>query len=142
MENERLVWFVINRFFKKYRNDDDVIQAARIGLWRAQEGFDETSNTAFSTYAVASIRNNIIIELRFRSRKEPQIDAQNTALDSTLLAEEFTNSLSARDASIVRDLMRGYKQCEIAQKNGVTGSAINRRIKKIQRKAKKYFEKD
>jgi RNA polymerase sigma factor (sigma-70 family) len=58
-ENEGLVHAVVRRQGGGENEYREMIQAGRIGLWRAILGFDPGRGYAFSTYAWAAIRNQV-----------------------------------------------------------------------------------
>lgn len=53
--NLRLVLSVIQRFYNKGENVDDLFQVGCIGLIKAIDNFDMNQNVQFSTYAVPMI---------------------------------------------------------------------------------------
>mgnify|MGYP002627635341 CR=1 FL=1 len=53
--NLRLVLSVIQRFYNKGENADDLFQVGCIGLMKAIDNFDLSQNVKFSTYAVPMI---------------------------------------------------------------------------------------
>lgn len=57
--NMRLVLSLVRRFWSKNANADDVFQAGCVGLIKAIDGFDESFNVRFSTYAVPMIMGEI-----------------------------------------------------------------------------------
>ena len=62
--NLRLVLSVIQRFYNKGENVDDLFQVGCIGLIKAIDNFDVTLNVQFSTYAVPMIVGEIRRYLR------------------------------------------------------------------------------
>ncbi len=62
--NMRLVLSLVRRFWSKNANADDVFQAGCVGLIKAIDGFDESFNVRFSTYAVPMIMGEIKRYLR------------------------------------------------------------------------------
>ena len=50
IENERLVYSIINKF-GSYQDKDDLYQVGMIGLINAYKNFDSSKNTKFSSYA-------------------------------------------------------------------------------------------
>ena len=59
MANLRLVLSVIQRFYAKKTNADDLFQVGTIGLIKAMDNFDQTLSLKFSTYAVPMIIGEI-----------------------------------------------------------------------------------
>ena len=57
---------------------EEALQAGRIGLWRAIEGYDPTRGTAFSTYAWVAIRRQVCRRANELSR-EPVIGSREMA---------------------------------------------------------------
>ena len=62
--NLRLVLSVIQRFYNKGENADDLFQVGCIGLIKAIDNFDMNQNVQFSTYAVPMIIGEISRHLR------------------------------------------------------------------------------
>ena len=62
--NLRLVLSVIQRFYNKGENVDDLLQVGCIGLIKAIDNFDMSQNVQFSTYAVPMIIGEIRRYLR------------------------------------------------------------------------------
>lgn len=62
--NLRLVLSVIQRFYNKGENVDDLFQVGCIGLIKAIDNFDMSQNVQFSTYAVPMIMGEIRRYLR------------------------------------------------------------------------------
>ncbi len=52
---ERLMHWVVRRQWLGKLSYVEALQAGRIGLWRALQGYDPQRGTAFSTYAVPAI---------------------------------------------------------------------------------------
>ena len=57
--HDGLVHAVIRRQARGFLSYSDLLQAGRIGLWRALQGFDPHCGTAFSTYAWPAIARQI-----------------------------------------------------------------------------------
>lgn len=57
--HDGLVHAVIRRQARGFLSYSDLLQAGRIGLWRALQGFDPHRGTAFSTYAWPAIARQI-----------------------------------------------------------------------------------
>ncbi|MDH7486984.1 MAG: sigma-70 family RNA polymerase sigma factor [Anaerolineae bacterium] len=58
-EHEGLVHWVVHRQWLGHLSYAEALQAGRMGLWRALQGYDPHRGTAFSTYAVAAIARAI-----------------------------------------------------------------------------------
>lgn len=68
IDNEKLIYFVINKYFPNVCHDEDIEQIGWIGLWKACLNFDG-SKGKFSTFAVHCISNQIKIELLDRAKQ-------------------------------------------------------------------------
>lgn len=147
-ENIGLVGFTIKKFFPQLISDDDLYQVGLIGLWKATEKFNK-SKAAFSTFAIKCIRNEVIMELRRRDRKDRlvplSLDAPVLGLDDSgsgivtymessivtddstlpnnvdieLRLKELFTKLNARDARILELRLQGYTLSEIGEDRGV-----------------------
>ena len=92
IDNEKLVYFVVHKYFKDLSNDEDIIQAGRIGLWKACEHYDD-DKSKFSTFAVKCINNEIKNELRARFREKNK--ACVASLDQIIgVDEEFDSGVT------------------------------------------------
>lgn len=67
LENQRLAYYVMQKQFRTLANDEDIVQEAMAGLWKACRKFDD-SKAMFSTFAVACIRNEVLMALRSRGK--------------------------------------------------------------------------
>ena len=63
-ENEKLIWFVINKYFPSYFNDKDIYSLGLIALWKSCCRYDKdkgkllpTFTSAFLTTEIASINS-------------------------------------------------------------------------------------
>ena len=68
-QNLGLVGLVVKDLVKGNQNRDDLFQIGSIGLIKAANGFDETKNIKFTTYAAQCIRNEILMEFRRQGGK-------------------------------------------------------------------------
>ena len=59
LENQKLVYSIINTYFPNYQNKNDLFQVGCMGLIKASEKFNEEYNTKFSTYAYTLILGEI-----------------------------------------------------------------------------------
>lgn len=66
-DNMALVYFIVNKHYPTFRNDQDIIQAGMLGLCCAAESWDE-AKSKFTTYASSCILNAINTE--FCGRKK------------------------------------------------------------------------
>ena len=163
-ENEKLVYYTLKRYYPTFRDDEDIIQCGRIGLWRAIKTFDP-SRGLFSTHAVLMIRCEIRKHLRSEAKKQEFGNIRS--LDEPILADsgspvylheiiadpkdnfievEYDISfmqkiLSERDFKILQLYIAGYKETEIAEEYKMTRSNVSRIIKLAQSYVRKAFQK-
>lgn len=155
MGNEKLVHFVMNRKFPGLCKDDDFLQVARIGLWKACRTYRPELNK-FSTYACKCIYNEVCYELRRLSAVKytayETISLQDPVYEDTTVEDsivcddpmqsldihEFFNSLSEKEKIILSCSLRGVTQCSIAERLGITQSRVSKMYKKIRLKFKDF----
>src|SRR5437763_16957905 len=58
-QHERLVHWLVHRQGWDGLTYAEAVQAARVGLWHALQGYDPTRGTRFSSYAVPVIRHAV-----------------------------------------------------------------------------------
>ena len=155
-DNMKLVYFVLNRYYPNFANDEDLVQVGMLGLCRAAEFWDGKSSK-FSTYACTIIRNVIINEFTKRSRNisgislETQLSSENgefelssiipseeVDFDTPMDYERFKNQLTKSELDVLTHLSNGLTQVEIANMRGTTHSAINFHVRRIRRKWREY----
>lgn len=147
-ENMNIVYFTINKYFPKYRNDEDLIQCGMVGLCEAAESWDE-DKSQFSTYATRCIYNDILLELRRRQRHpfpSLSLDYEYSTGDGDVPMSEFLQGdedvqfvdmrgvierLSPREQEIFALLCKGVKQKDIGEICGLTPARINQIVRKI-----------
>ena len=74
-QNISLVYFVINKYYPSFINDDDIVQCAMVGLCKAANRWD-SSKSKFSTFASSWIKNEIKSELRKRNSRKIEISLE------------------------------------------------------------------
>lgn len=158
-DNIKLVWFVMNKYYRSFINDEDLFQSGTLGLVQAANSWDENRG-AFSTYAVKCIRNEISWEFIRRDKHKsvlsldtstiPGTDGEKSIIDYAVGEEDvdyvdvdgLIKLLNPKDAEILKLKLSGMKQIDIANKLGVSREAISQRVKRIRRVGIKhgYFE--
>lgn len=147
-----LVRWVIHRYYPTYAHDEDVFQNGCIGLVNAANAYDPEQGYAFSTLAVKCILNTVIKGFR-TTKKEPStislettrihLDNRDLTLEDFLVGDEdvdyfdptpFFNKLSDQEKRFVYLAMLGYKQVDIAKREGMTKANVCRIFKNIRRK--------
>lgn len=165
-KNKNLVYFVINKSFKQYLSNDDIIQEGYIGLWKAIKTYDD-SHSSFSTYAIKCIYNNILMYIRDNlsklhdnilsldylysgEKKEDESDLYNYVkteeeyikLKIDLLYKPFIKTLSKKEQMILYYNFLGYTQTKIGEKLNCSQKTICMYLSDIRKKLKKYLKKD
>ncbi len=140
-DNQNLIYFVIKNNFPFLIQDEDIVQSGMIGLWKACISYDE-AKSAFSTYAITCIKNEINYELRKRQKYE-RLDVsislndrfetdgdQKIELIDTIPDEDNEYSVIDYDLSFLKDKIseRDYK-IFIKFANGMSMSDIAKEIK-------------
>ena len=113
-EHERLVHWVVHRQWLGGLPYVEAVQAGRIGLWRAIEGYDQERGHRFSTYAVPAIERAVwrAVEVERQSaagcdvglpQEAPTLEEmQQRELEHAAL-RELVAQLPERLATVVRD---------------------------------------
>lgn len=159
-ENEKLVYHVLKKSFPTLGMDEDIIQEAKIGLWKACVSFREELGYSFSTYACKVIYTTILSVLRKSSHTiegradisivslhQPiSLDDSELTIEDTLPGEsdggyviiDYRNAaatiLSEKDWLVCEKIMRGMSQGEIAERHGVTRQCISAQLMRIRKK--------
>lgn len=149
LENEKLVPFILHKYFPAIAGDEDVQQIARMAMWVACKGYSPDKG-ALSTYAWLLIRRDVLRHLDYLSRKgrsapRSSLDAEvANAEDCTLLdalqgaadvdwidTEAIAARLTPQHKQICRWLLEGVPQPEIARRLGVSASTVGNRCREI-----------
>ncbi|ACV58118.1 sigma-70 family RNA polymerase sigma factor [Alicyclobacillus acidocaldarius] len=157
VENQRLVYFVANRF--RHRavaagiEFDDLVATGMLGLCKAARVYDP-SRAKFSVLAVRCIENEMRLLLR-QARRRPK----TTSLDdvpreddeskaghpesvwlryeadfSEVEWREFAGRLSARERSVLALAWLGYTQKDIAKRVGISLTHVSRVLARVERR--------
>lgn len=59
INNQNLIYYIINTYFGNYQNKNDLFQVGCIGLIKASKNYNQEYNTKFSTYAFSYIMGEI-----------------------------------------------------------------------------------
>lgn len=93
-ENKSLIRTIINIYFSKYYNDDDIYQIGLIGLFYAARTFDADNIASFPTYASIIIKREIINYLKYEQkyvRNHPISDLSYCNYNSDKMNDNETN---------------------------------------------------
>jgi len=155
-KNTKLAYYTLHRYIPKYSQDEDMKQVALLGLWKACLTFDERRNCRFSTYAMKCILNQVNQE--FRKTRVPTISIETpisddgltlgdilvdtkTEVEDTTAADfsKFINYLSEVDKKIIKYLLLGLRQREIAKILHIKQPSVSRHIKSIKKRYYNYL---
>jgi RNA polymerase sigma factor (sigma-70 family) len=157
LENEKLIYGALHKYFPALASDEDIQQIAGIGLWKACLNYD-ADKSCFSTAAYKFIKTEVLQELRKRRRRgkittipftslvcdlttegreELDILAISPSLDDIdwCDAETFWASLTERQQFIVKARISGLIDEEIAAELGLSRTLIIHEKKNIRQKA-------
>lgn len=151
IDNMKLVYYLVNRYYPTYANDEDIIQIGMIGLCKAAERWDSTK-AKFSTFASKIILSEIKHEFRRNSRriKTVSLDAMVGGEDEENLSfidilpgdldvdydpmEEFAETLDPKDREVFEGLSDGATSIDLANKMNLSPSTVNQRIRYIRKR--------
>lgn len=159
-ENEKLVYFVIQKHYPTRASDDDVIQCGMIGLWKAIKLYDPSKNTKFSTLACKCISNEIISFLKKDTRQTrlsamsltdavenvnselPIYDTHQEEQLSWIDATTYLDQLTDEDKHLLKLYIEGYGLTEIGSILGITKQAVFLRNIRIRNTIEKSRQND
>lgn len=157
-DNEKLIYYVLNRYFPWYIHDEDIEQAARLALWKACLFFDESKGYAFSTYACRLIYNELRHEDYLRrapARQVPVVSLQERIRDEGrgytredriagqkdvgfVDLEGMFGGLSERNRRIFLLWVSGRTQQEIADTYGISTTRVGEIIRSVRKRVQDY----
>ena len=164
-ENINIVYSVVHKLFPSLVNDEDVVQEAMIGLYKACLTYDE-SKGKLATLAYRCISNQVNMELRKRNRfgqikmvsMQDSVKTSDDGEDLTIegLIEDikaldeieeresaedvanFISTLSDYELKFVRCNSKGLTQQESAKLLHMSQANYSRQMKKIRKKFKEW----
>ncbi len=139
MEHECLVYSIVNKFFGKNREKEDLIQEGFIGLLKADKTWDKKRN--FATYAYKCIKNEILQYIGKQMKREREVffsDCENVELiePRCLMKIDEEEIKLEKHQEIADMLIQGYRQCEIAKMQGKSKQLISRNVQEIKEMVK------
>lgn len=140
-KNMGLVISIVNSFHPKTQTErQDLIDAGRIGLWKALQKFDETSENSLSTYAWRPIRWSIIREIR-NNKRHTSISIETLPepyeLSKECLWETYTSDITEKEKTVVEMRAQGLKFREICEELNEPPSVVKNRFYRTISKLKK-----
>lgn len=158
--NIGLVYYVFNKFFYGHRDvEEDLVQEGLLGLWKACKTYDSSMGTAFSTYAVTVIKNEMGMYVRKMLRRpkkfrlddpvDPKDKAGVTFLNTIMDEREYERD-DARILDMITKIakergyeemlemkMKGIKQVDIAKKLGIHQVTVSERMRYLYEETRK-----
>ena len=147
-KNLRFAYWYVRKHFPAYADDEDIMQEALIGLWKASQTYN-SSQSKFTTYAGTCIYHQVLMALRKTKKlcvvslespcngpdsncwKDLIEDPCGDPEDSGFWLKEYIAQLSGDDQVIISLLMDGKSQTDIGEQIGKSQASVSRRIKKI-----------
>jgi len=150
LDNRRLVYYLLHRYYPTFSSDEDLIQCGMVGLCVAANKWDET-RSSFSSYACHVILNSFKKEFNRRRKHQNQVsldeeidssDGRLTLCDTIpspsqihdLDFENLSKGLTEKELQVLELIMLGKTQNEIAIELNHTQSYISKVYKKIKKK--------
>lgn len=146
LENEKIVYFSLGKYFPDWAFDEDAQQTAKMALWKACRDYDEKRGK-FSTCAIRYIRNEMWNYLRAGRRRLPTVSLDDPINDTgeSVLADIIPGDddivcdslylidsrLSERRQKIVDCLAAGMTLQETADTIGISRTAVYNNIERI-----------
>lgn len=130
---------LIKKIVKKFKPKDcyewdEMIQAGRIGIYKAAKTYDP-SKGAVTTYIYRSIFWSIYSYLRQKKRENREIVARSrNDSDDVLLDDYIPIGLDQHEETIVLLIVRGYKAPEISKELDLALSTTKKYIKQVREK--------
>lgn len=143
-ENEKLIFYIINRKFPSLVGDEDIVQIARIAIWEGTMNYSEKKpDVKESTWLSRCIENQIKDELKKRTAKkrniqqgdiyEMEIEDKDFDIDENINEEELVHQieklLDSTERIIMKKKVEGYETNEIANSIGLSRRSIQRKLK-------------
>lgn len=167
-ENEKLVDFVINRYYKNVVEKhgeiyEDMKQVGLLSLYNATRKFDENKNVKFSTFAVNIIKNDFHNFVRldlYRYVQRDEVDSMNKKMqedeNSTLedfigvyddtselengVLEYLKENKSQQVMDIITLLVQGYSTVQIAERLELTKQRVSKVICDLKKELVEVFD--
>lgn len=140
-ENMGLVAKIVNQFQPRNHTErQDLMDAGRIGLWKALKKFDINSGNVISTYAWRPIRWSIIREIknhRYRHAPLHEVCESVSIEKKDQLWECYTANITDEEKRILELRMQGYKFREICAILDEPSSSLKNKFYNLINKLKK-----
>jgi len=143
-ENMGLVISIVNSFKPKNHTErQDLIDAGRIGLWKALKKYDTEKDCKISTYAWRPIRWSIIKEIK-NKKKSTSINniPAPTVQNKEQIWESLPSDLTEEERLLIELRCEGYKLREICIILNERSSVIKNRFYKLIKRLKEDHAKN
>lgn len=152
-ENTRFAYWCVHRYFPSMVGDEDAVQEALIGLWKACCAYDPGKGT-FPTIAHHCIKNQILMLIRRRKSWTPRItvslDApipdnpdlsygdvlgsrENDPCGTNTFLIDYLESIPEKHKTVLYLSANGFTQEEIGKKVGLSQSYCSRILKRYRK---------
>lgn len=137
-ENMGLVISIVNTFNPKNDTErQDLIDAGRIGLWKAIKKYNPESNTKVSTFAWRPIRWSIIRELQRKNNCVSLSEVAEPLIhNKERIWELLPSDTTEQEKEIVRLRCEGYRFKEISEEMQEEPDVIKNKFYKLIRRLK------
>lgn len=143
-DNIDLVYWVFHKYYPNLLYDEDAVQIAKMGLWKACKIYDESKGVLFSTIAVKCIRNELNYQI-FRPAKrridyyyiDDLVPVDDSGYRNYDIIPQFTDPvgdktklcdglslLTEKEEEMVDLALQGLDQSQIAKHFGVSRQYI------------------
>jgi len=132
-QNMGLVASIVNQFGPRNHTErQDLMDAGRIGLWKALQKYNKKHGHLLSTYAWQPIRWSIIREIK-NHRKSVSLNDVLPPLTkhSESIWEYYTSDMTDEERRLIELRCQGYKFREICEIVNETPSAVKNKFYKL-----------
>ena len=157
-ENIKFAYWVLNRYYPGYVNNEEAKQICLIGLWRACQAYDTSKGGKITTLACICIQNQMSMFYRKEKRNnrfqyvdseiytdEGKVinifdtipDEKADVVSESFCLREMLSVLGEREQRIVMMRLQGVSQVAISKKLNLSQAQIARIIAKIKLKIQK-----
>lgn len=152
-ENQKLVYKAMSVYFPTYAGDEDYLQIARMGLWKACQKYKSDKGVCFSTFAIICIRNEVFMELRRGMAKQrrpkaiphiPFFDPDFAGAEddySDVEITEFALLLPERERMVL-DYLLSVKAPKYSESLEISRAEYKEALENIREAYREYFADD
>lgn len=138
-ENQRLVFYIANKFCKIKSEMEDIQQCGMIGLFKASRTFNPKYGK-FSSYAYACIKAEIFTYLKKFVKRSIAKNEYNDTIDyrasQTIDIKDYIPNLSDKELDILQMKLEGFTCIDISNKYGCTKQNIHQVLSRLRKQCK------